>query len=376
MEATVTCNTRCHPNGLWKLLFPMHLSTNFYLQTPPQEHLAVWELHTSPTVRVEPLQPNGCGKDIKSYQETKGFAEQSQPCTSFFPNFCWGQLDRGRAMVGKLSWCAHREQGCSWPRWGCELCFNTTQTPRAKRSLKVTQEMTKRERKQRSEGARPKKQGFLPTAPTWLPVPFGEEPSKKRGRNATLRTGLAAALRARKPRGAGGAHRAAAPPAEAADEGISSANRACSPRTEAPRGPEASRRSHTELRVPQGPSTEGRGGARPSAGGGVRAARAPRPLTLPCPPPPTPHSPSPPVSLSPVPRGGSALTTRDGAPRPRSPFPPQQPPPHPRTSRTARPPPSSLPLSRDPRRRAQRSAGVTWCGRSASAPPSPLRWVM
>lgn len=135
----------------------MHLSTNFYLQTPPQEHLAVWELHTSPTVRVEPLQPNGCGKDIKSYQETKGFAEQSQPCTSFFPNFSWGQLDRGRAMVGKLSWCAHREQGCSWPRWGCELCFNTTQTPRAKRSLKVTQEMTKRERKQRSEGARPKK---------------------------------------------------------------------------------------------------------------------------------------------------------------------------------------------------------------------------
>lgn len=214
--------------------------------------------------------------------------------------------------------------------------------------------------------------GFLPTAPTWLPVPFGEEPSKKRGRNATLRTGLAAALRARKPRGAGGAHRAAAPPAEAADEGISSANRACSPRTEAPRGPEASRRSHTELRVPQGPSTEGRGGARPRAGGGVRAARAPRPLTLPCPPPPTPHSPSPPVSLSPVPRGGSALTTRDGAPRPRSPFPP----PHPRTSRTARPPPSSLPLSRDPRRRAQRSAGVTWCGRSASAPPSPLHWVM
>lgn len=160
MEATVTCNTRCHPNGLWKLLFPMHLSTNFYLQTPPQEHLAVWELHTSPTVRVEPLQPNGCGKDIKSYQETKGFAEQSQPCTSFFPNFCWGQLDRGRAMVGKLSWCAHREQGCSWPRWGCELCFNTTQTPRAKRSLKVTQEMTKRERKQRSEGARPKKRGL------------------------------------------------------------------------------------------------------------------------------------------------------------------------------------------------------------------------
>lgn len=99
-------------------------------------------------------------KDIKSYQETKGFAEQSQPCTSFFPNFSWGQLDRGRAMVGKLSWCAHREQGCSWPRWGCELCFNTTQTPRAKRSLKVTQEMTKRERKQRSEGARPKKKGL------------------------------------------------------------------------------------------------------------------------------------------------------------------------------------------------------------------------